>query len=74
MSKLRSGLANDRRRYRCFQSIRVVSGKGSLYSGILNQVIIPGALYESGNSVLANILDDGDVPIPMENIVFIFLV
>jgi hypothetical protein len=72
MSKLRSGLANDRRRYRHCQSICIVSGQGSLYSGNLNQVIIPGELYDSGNSQLENILDDGDVPIPMANIVFNF--
>ena len=73
MSKLRSGLGNDRRRYRCCQpSIKIVNGQGSLYSGNLNQVIIPGSLYDSGNSTIANILDDGDVPIPMANIVFNF--
>jgi hypothetical protein len=75
MSKLRSGFANDRRRYRhCCKSslINIVSGKGSIYSGNLEQVIIPGLLTDFGTSSLANILDDGDVPIPMSNIVFNF--
>ncbi len=75
MSKLRSGFANDRRRYRqCCKSslINIVSGQGSIYSGNLQQVTIPGLLTDFGTSSLANILDDGDVPIPMSNIVFNF--
>ena len=78
MSKLRSGLANDRRRYRCYcetpflVNIGIVSGPGSIYSGNLDQVTIPGSLFEAGNSSVVNILDDGDVLIPMANIVFNF--
>ena len=77
MSKLRSGLANDRRRYRCYCaphpfSIDVISGNGNIYSGIFNQVTIPGTLYEAGSPSIVNTLDDGDVPIPMANIVFNF--
>jgi len=75
MSKLRSGFGNDRRRYKCYCKtplINIVSGQGSIYSGNLEQVTIPGLLYDSGSSSLANILDDGDVPIPMSNIVFNF--
>lgn len=78
MSKSRSGLANDRRRYRyCCEtpSIGIVSGQGSIYSGNLEQVTIPGSLYDAGGGggVIGG-LDDGDVPIPMANIVFNFLV
>ena len=75
MSKLRSGFANDRRRYKCYCKtplINIVSGQGSIYSGNLEQVTIPGLLTDFGTSSLANILDDGDVPIPMSNIVFNF--
>ena len=75
MSKLRSGFGNDRRRYRhCCKSslINIVSGQSSIYSGNLEQVTIPGLLYDSGSSSMVNILDDGDVPIPMSNIVFNF--
>lgn len=78
MSKLRSGLANDRRRYRCYcetpsiVNIGIVSGQGSIYSGNLEQVTIPGSLYEAGSPSIVNTLDDGDVPIPMANIVFNF--
>lgn len=76
MSKSRSGLANDRRRYRyCCEtpSIGIVSGQGSIYSGNLEQVTIPGSLYDAGGGggVIGG-LDDGDVPIPMANIVFNF--
>lgn len=79
MSKLRSGLANDRRRYRCYcdtptPSIGIVSGQGSIYSGNLEQVAIPGSLVDVAGriDVFADGLDDGDVPIPMANIVFNF--
>ena len=75
MSKLRSGFANDRRRYKCYCKtplINIVSGQGSIYSGNLEQVTIPGLLTDFGTSSLANVLDDGDVPIPMSNIVFNF--
>jgi len=75
MSKLRSGFANDRRRYKCYCKtplINIVSGQGSIYSGNLEQVTIPGVLTDFGTSSLANVLDDGDVPIPMSNIVFNF--
>ena len=75
MSKLRSGFANDRRRYKCYCKtplINILSGQGSIYSGNLQQVTIPGLLTDFGTSSLANILDDGDVPIPMSNIVFNF--
>jgi hypothetical protein len=78
MSKLRSGLANDRRRYRCYcetpsiVNIGIVSGQGSIYSGNLEQVTIPGSLNEAGTPSIVNTLDDGDVPIPMTNIVFNF--
>ena len=75
MSRLRSGLANDRRRYKnCCNTplVNIISGRGSIYSGQFNQVTIPGILIDSGNPTIANILDDGDVPIPMSNIVFNF--
>jgi hypothetical protein len=75
MSKLRSGLANDRRRYKhCCKSpsINILIGSGSIYSGNLEQVTIPGSLIESGSITIVNTLDDGDVPIPMSNIVFNF--
>ena len=73
MSKLRSGFANDRRRYKCYcKTINIVTGKASIYSGNLEQVNIPGVLTDFGTSSLANVLDDGDVPIPMSNIVFNF--
>ena len=73
MSKLRSGFGNDRRRYKCYcKTINIVNGKASIYSGNLEQVTIPGLLYDSGSSSMVNILDDGDVPIPMSNIVFNF--
>lgn len=76
MSKFRSGLANDRRRYGCYCSnsfvISVASGIGALYSGNLTQVPIPGIFADVGNPAMANILDDSDVPIPMASIVFNF--
>ena len=77
MSKLRSGFANDRRRYGCYciiptSVIGIVSGSGSLYSGSLFQVAIPGLIYEAGSPTIANTLDDGDVPVPMANIMFNF--
>jgi hypothetical protein len=75
MSRLRSGLANDRRRYKCYSKtplLNIVSCQGSIYSGDLEQVTIPGLLPEGGNPLIENILDDGDVPIPMSNIVFNF--
>ena len=78
MSKLRSGLANDRRRYRCYcetPSIGIVSGQGSIYSGNLEQVAIPGSLVEVGGGPPGGTiigLDDGDVPIPMASIIFNF--
>jgi hypothetical protein len=78
MSKLRSGLANDRRRYGCYCektpmiNIGIVSGQGSIYYGNFNQVTIPGSLYHAGATYIVNTLDDGDVHIPMANIVFNF--
>jgi len=76
MSKLRSGLANDRRRYRCSCApqfnMSVLSGTGSIYYGNFNQVTIPGSLTDVGYVNIPNTLDDGDVPIPMANIVFNF--
>ena len=75
MSKLRSGLKNDQRRYGCYcttpLNIDVISGSGSLYSGNLSQVTIPGTLIDN-STVSPTSLDDGDVPIPMANIVFNF--
>jgi len=73
MSKLRSGLANDRRRYTCHcePSIGIVSGPGSIY-GNLTQVTIPGSFIDTGYQNIPNTLDDGEVPIPMANIVFNF--
>ena len=72
MTKLRSGLSNDRRRYKtcCKSPLLIKSGQGSIYSGDLEQVTIPGLLVERGYDTIANTLDDGDVPIPMSNIVF----
>jgi len=77
MSKLRSGLANDRRRYGCncvtpSENINIINGRGSVYYGNLTQVSLPGSLYDAGISGIPNILDDGEVPIPMANIVFNF--
>lgn len=78
MSKLRSGLANDRRRYGCYCSlppfhIDVLSGRSPIYSsGSLTPVAIPGSLFDAGGNGTVNTLDDGDVPIPMSNIVFNF--
>lgn len=78
MSKARSGLANDRRIYGCYCppqvpfTISIVNEQGSHYDGTMTQVSIPGSLYDAGNPSFANILDDGDVPIPMSNIVFNF--
>ena len=72
MSKRRSGLSNDHRRYKCsckLDNINIVNGPGSIYYGDLTQIIIPGDLYDSGGPQF-NVLDDGDVPIPMSNIVF----
>ena len=70
MSRLRSGLANDRRRYRCYcePSIGIVSGPGSIY-GNLTQLSLSG-LLDTGNSSIG--LDDGEVPIPMGNMAFNF--
>ena len=78
MSKLRSGLANDRRRYGCYCppsafNMSVITGPGSLYSGSLTSVALPGTLYDaSDTNAPPNTLDDGDVPIPMANMVFNF--
>lgn len=77
MSKARSGLANDRRIYACYTypesfTISILSGTAYLYNGTMSQVSIPGSLYDAGNPQIANVLDDGDVPIPMANIVFNF--
>jgi hypothetical protein len=77
MSKLRSGLANDRRRYGCYCApsafnIGVVSGPGSLYSGSFTSVTIPGSLFDASTPTIPNTIDDGDVPIPMANMVFNF--
>jgi hypothetical protein len=83
MSKARSGLASDRRIYACHYtpaisstsetSIAVVSGKGSLYNGTMTQVSIPGSLFESSYDLQrTDVLDEGEVPIPMSNIVFNF--
>lgn len=76
MSKFRSGLANDRRRYGCYcapqSNISILSGTGSIYYGNFNQVTIPGSLTDVGYNYIPNTLDDGDVPIPMANIVFNF--
>ena len=70
MSRLRSGLANDRRRYRCYcePSIGIVSGPGSIY-GNLTSLSLSG-LLDTGNSNFG--LDDSEVPIPMGNMVFNF--
>lgn len=70
MSRLRSGLANDRRRYRCYcePSIGIVSGPGYIY-GNLTPLSLSG-LLDTGNSNVG--LDDGEVPIPMGNMVFNF--
>jgi hypothetical protein len=66
MSKLRSGLRNDRRRYKCCNSIsvRIVSGQSSFYEG-LEQVDIT-SLYDASDGIgtYTGGLDDGDVPIP----------
>jgi hypothetical protein len=74
MSKLRSGLANDRRRYGCYcaPSASIISGPGYLYSGSLTSVALPGTLYDAMTPSIPNTLDDGDVPIPMANMVFNF--
>jgi len=77
MSKLRSGLANDRRRYGCYCApstfnIGVISGPGYLYSGSFTSVTIPGSLFDASTPTIPNTLDDGDVPIPMANMVFNF--
>ena len=74
MSKLRSGLANDRRRYGCYCApyASIITGPGSLYSGSLTSVALPGTLYEASTPSIPNTLDDGDVPIPMANMVFNF--
>jgi hypothetical protein len=74
MSKRRSGLSNDRRIYRCYctqNDIGIVNGQGSIYNESLTQITIPGNLYEAG-TLNINALEDGDVPIPMSNIVFNF--
>jgi len=70
MSRLRSGLANDRRRYRCYcePSVGIVSGPGYIY-GNLTPLSLSG-LLDTGNSNVG--LDDGEVPIPMGNMVFNF--
>ena len=69
MSRLRSGLANDRRRYRCYcEPIGIVSGPGYIY-GNLTPLSLSG-LLDTGNSNVG--LDDGEVPIPMGNMVFNF--
>jgi len=67
MSRLRSGLRNDRRRKKCCNStnISIVSGQASFYQG-LEQVDISG-LYDAGGGIG---LDDGDVPIPTNFIFF----
>jgi hypothetical protein len=73
MSKRRSGLSNDRRRYSCVctkNTINIVNGQGSIYSESLIQIAIPGNLYDAYPNI--NALEDGDVPIPMSNIVFNF--
>jgi hypothetical protein len=75
MSKRRSGLSNDRRRYRCecnTHLIEILNGPGSIYSGSLTEVLIPGNLYDAGPEININALEDGDVPIPMSNIMFNF--
>jgi hypothetical protein len=78
MSRVRSGLAKDKRVYRCCYpptipiNIHILSGNSSLYDGTMTQVSIPGSLYEAGSPSVANTLDDGDVPIPMAGIVFNF--
>jgi len=78
MSRVRSGLAKDKRVYRCCYpptipiNIHILSGNSSLYDGTMTQVSIPGSLYEAGYHSIANTLDDGDVPIPMAGIVFNF--
>jgi hypothetical protein len=76
MGKIRSGLANDRRRYGCSCApqfnMSVLSGTGYIYYGNFNQVTIPGSLTDVGSVIIPNTLDDGDVPIPMANIVFNF--
>jgi hypothetical protein len=76
MSKLRSGLANDRRRYGCYCApyASIISGPGYLYSGSFTSVTIPGSLFDASTPTIPNTLDDGDVPIPMANMVFNFSV
>jgi len=73
MSKRRSGLSNDHRRYSCYctpHNIDIVNGQGSIYNESLTQIVIPGNLYDAYPNI--NALEDGDVPIPMTNIVFNF--
>jgi len=77
MSRRRSGLANDRRRYGCYCEnpsfiLGIVNGSGSIFLGPLTQIAIPGALQDVGYGATTNTLDDGDVPIPMANMVFNF--
>jgi len=76
MSKLRSGLAKHRRAYGCYCEavipIGIITGTASIYSGSLTQISIPGSLYDAGSPTVPNTLDDGDVPIPMSNMVFNF--
>ena len=71
MSRLRSGLANDRRRYRCYcEPIGIVSGPGYIYGNLTPLSL--SELFDSGYKNIPNTLDDGEVPIPMANIVFNF--
>jgi hypothetical protein len=74
MSKRRSGLAIQRRVYRGYcQQVTVVNGTGSQYTYNLTEISIPGSIYDSGNANnIVNILDDGNVPIPMGNMAFNF--
>ena len=77
MSKRRSGLAIHRRAYMwdCDSTtviIDVVSGVASSYTPNLTQIILPGSIYDAGASSITNTLDDGNVLIPMNNMIFNF--
>ncbi len=51
MSKLRSGLSNEVRRYRCYcNQHSIINGQGSIYNGSLIQIAIPGNLYEAATT------------------------
>jgi hypothetical protein len=55
MSKRRSGLSNDRRRYNCHcktQIIEILNGQGSIYSENLTEVLIPGSYMKQLHLIL----------------------